>query len=73
MLTWQIELLTSAGGPVEHTTQLKEPPLDPDTDDPEVDPDILAPYNAYSASGVIEVRLSSGTSRGEIDLADSLR
>ncbi|XP_033638801.1 putative N-acetylated-alpha-linked acidic dipeptidase isoform X1 [Asterias rubens] len=50
----RIELLTSSGGPVEFTTQLREPPLDPDTDTPMEDPDILAPFNAYSASGEIE-------------------
>ncbi|XP_033635312.1 putative N-acetylated-alpha-linked acidic dipeptidase [Asterias rubens] len=50
----RIELLTSSGGAVEFTTQLREPPLDPDTDTPVGDPDILAPFNAYSGSGEIE-------------------
>ncbi|XP_022094263.1 putative N-acetylated-alpha-linked acidic dipeptidase [Acanthaster planci] len=49
-----IQLLNSAGGSVDHTTQEREPPLEPGNDNPEVDPDILAPFNAYSPAGEIE-------------------
>ncbi|XP_038053369.1 putative N-acetylated-alpha-linked acidic dipeptidase [Patiria miniata] len=48
-----IQLLNAAGD-AEHTTQEREPPLEPGNDNPVADNDILAPFNAYSADGEIE-------------------
>ena len=49
--------MNSAGGSVNHTTQEREPPLEPGNDNPQIDPDVLAPFNAYSPAGEIEVDL----------------